>query len=288
MKLIRFGLEGKEQPGVCIDNVYYDVSAFVHDYDEAFFANDGLNKLASILQLRKSELPVVAAGTRLGSPVARPSKIICIGLNYADHAKETNATPPAEPVIFMKATTALCGPFDTVTIPRDSVKTDWEVELAVVIGTKASYVEEADAMHYVAGYCLHNDISEREFQLERGGTWDKGKGCDTFAPMGPWLVTEDEVADVHNLNLWLKVNGKQMQNGTTANLIFNIPHLISYVSRFMTLLPGDIISTGTPAGVGLGFNPPVYLKDGDIMELGIDGLGSSKQQCVAYAKPLNS
>jgi 2-keto-4-pentenoate hydratase/2-oxohepta-3-ene-1,7-dioic acid hydratase in catechol pathway len=287
MKLIRFGLEGKEQPGVCIDNVYYDVSAFVHDYDEAFFANNGLNKLASILQLRKSELPVVSAGTRLGSPVARPSKIICIGLNYADHAKETNATPPAEPVIFMKATTALCGPFDNVTIPRDSVKTDWEVELAVVIGTKASYVEEAEAMHYVAGYCLHNDISERAFQLERGGTWDKGKGCDTFAPMGPWLVTEDEVADVHNLKLWLKVNDQQMQNGTTANLIFNIPHLISYVSRFMTLLPGDIISTGTPAGVGLGFNPPIYLKAGDIMELGIDGLGTSKQQCVAYAKLLN-
>ena len=287
MKLIRFGLEGKEQPGICIDTVNYDVSAFVHDYDEAFFENDGLNKLASILQLRKNELPVVAAGTRLGSPVARPSKIICIGLNYADHAKETNATPPAEPVIFMKASTALCGPFDNVTIPRDSVKTDWEVELAVVIGTKASYVEEADAMQYVAGYCLHNDISEREFQLERGGTWDKGKGCDTFAPMGPWLVTEDEVADVHNLKLWLKVNGKQMQNGTTANLIFNIPHLISYVSRFMTLLPGDVISTGTPAGVGLGFNPPIYLKDGDIMELGIDGLGSSKQQCVAFTKPLN-
>jgi 2-keto-4-pentenoate hydratase/2-oxohepta-3-ene-1,7-dioic acid hydratase in catechol pathway len=284
MKLIRFGLEGKEKPGVCIDNINYDVSGFVHDYDETFFANDGLSGLTSTVQLRKSELPLVAEGTRLGSPVARPSKIICIGLNYADHAKETNATPPTEPVIFMKATTALCGPFDNVTIPKDSVKTDWEVELAVVIGTKASYVEEAEAMNYVAGYCLHNDISERAFQLERGGTWDKGKGCDTFAPMGPWLVTKDEVADVHNLKLWLKVNDKMMQNGTTSNLIFNIPHLISYVSKFMTLLPGDIISSGTPAGVGLGFNPPIYLNDGDIMELGIDGLGTSKQQCVAYSK----
>ncbi|MEI8059144.1 MAG: fumarylacetoacetate hydrolase family protein, partial [Ferruginibacter sp.] len=212
------------------------------------------------------------------------SKIICIGLNYADHAKETNATPPTEPVIFMKATTALCGPFDTVTIPKDSIKTDWEVELAVVISTRASYVSEAEAMNYVAGYCLHNDISERAFQLERGGTWDKGKGCDTFAPIGPWLVTKDEVPDVHQLNLWLKVNDKIMQQGTTSNLIFNIPFLISYVSRFMTLLPGDIISTGTPAGVGLGFNPPIYLKEGDVMELGIDGLGTSKQLCVAFSK----
>ena len=183
----------------------------------------------------------------------------------------------------MKATTALCGPFDDVVIPKDSVKTDWEVELAVVISSKASYVDEANAMQYVAGYCLHNDVSEREFQLEKGGTWDKGKGCDTFAPIGPWMVTKDEVADVHDLKLWLKVNDKMMQNGTTANLIFNIPFLVAYVSRFMTLLPGDIISTGTPAGVGLGFNPPVYLKPGDIMELGIDGLGTSMQKCVAYS-----
>ncbi len=285
MKLIRFGLEGKEKPGVCINNSNYDVSGFINDYDEAFFANGGLPHLAWMLEQHKEMLPAVPAGARLGAPVARPSKIICIGLNYADHAKETNATPPAEPVIFMKATTALCGPFDTVTIPKDSVKTDWEVELAVVTSQKASYVEEAEAMDYVAGYCLHNDISEREFQLEKGGTWDKGKGCDSFAPIGPWLVTKDEVPDVHKLNLWLKVNGQLMQNGTTSNLIFNIPFLISYVSRFMTLLPGDIISTGTPAGVGLGFNPPVYLKPGDIMELGIDGLGTSKQECIAYAKP---
>jgi len=215
--------------------------------------------------------------------MSRPSKIICIGLNYIDHANETGAALPTEPVIFMKATTALCGPFDEVIIPKDSVKTDWEVELAIVIGRKASYVEQTDAMEYIAGYCLHNDISEREFQLERNGTWDKGKGCDTFAPLGPWLVTKDEVADPHKLKLWLSVNGKMMQNGTTANLVFNIPFLVSYVSRFMTLLPGDIISTGTPAGVGLGFKPAIYLKPGDLMELGIDGLGESKQKCVAYA-----
>ena len=282
MKLIRFGSEGKEKPGVCINYINYDVSGFINDYDEAFFANGGLPHLAWMVEQHKNMLPKVAEGTRLGSPVARPSKIICIGLNYADHAKETNATPPTEPVIFMKATTALCGPFDDVVIPKDSVKTDWEVELAVVISSRSSYVDEADAMQYVAGYCLHNDVSEREFQLEKGGTWDKGKGCDTFAPMGPWMVTKDEVADVHNLKLWLKVNDKMMQNGTTANLIFNIPFLVSYVSRFMTLLPGDIISTGTPAGVGLGFNPPVYLREGDIMELGIEGLGTSQQKCVAY------
>lgn len=282
MKLIRFGEIGKEKPGVCIDDVLYDVSGFIKDYDEAFFANGGIPHLNYMVDLHKTMLPKVTPDTRLGSPIARPSKIICIGLNYADHAKETNATPPAEPVIFMKATTAIVGPFDEVVIPKNSVKTDWEVELAVVISSKASYVTEENAMEHVAGYCLHNDISEREFQLEKGGTWDKGKGCDTFAPLGPWMVTKDEVADVHNLKLWLKVNGKQMQNGTTANLIFNIPFLISYVSRFMTLLPGDIISTGTPAGVGLGFNPPVYLNPGDVMELGIDGLGTSKQTCVAY------
>lgn len=283
MKLIRFGEIKKEKPGVCIDGINYDVSGFIKDYDEAFFANGGLPHLAWMVYQNKTILPKVDEGTRLGSPVARPSKIICIGLNYADHAKETNATPPPEPVIFMKATSAICGPFDNVVIPKNSVKTDWEVELAVIIEKTASYVEEANALEYVAGYCLHNDISEREFQLERSGTWDKGKGCDTFAPLGPWMVTKDELADISDLKLWLKVNGKSMQNGTTANLIFNVPFLVSYVSRFMTLLPGDIISTGTPAGVGLGFNPPMYLKAGDVMELGIDGLGMSTQKCVAYA-----
>ncbi len=281
MKLFRFGNPGFERPGVHKDGKNLDVSAFIHDYDEFFFDTGGMEKLQVILHTE--ELPEIDPEARIGCPVYRPSKIICIGLNYADHARETNATPPAEPVIFMKATTALNGPFDDVVIPRNSVKTDWEVELAVVIGQRASYVKEEDAHKYIAGYCLHNDISEREFQLERGGTWDKGKGCDTFAPIGPWLVTPDEIADVNNLKLWLQVNGKMMQQGNTSNLIFNIPHLIAYCSQFMTLLPGDIISTGTPAGVGLGFNPPVYLKPGDVMELGIDGLGSSKQKCVAYA-----
>jgi 2-keto-4-pentenoate hydratase/2-oxohepta-3-ene-1,7-dioic acid hydratase in catechol pathway len=229
-----------------------------------------------------SNLPEAGPHIKLESPVARPSKIICIGLNYADHAKETGATPPPEPVIFMKATTALCGPFDDIVIPKNSKKTDWEVELAVVIGKKASYVEEASAMDYVAGYCLHNDVSEREFQIERSGTWDKGKGCDTFAPMGPWLVTKDEIADTNNLRLWLTVNGKKMQDGTTANLIFKIPFLIAYTSQFMTLLPGDIISTGTPAGVAMGMSPQPYLQAGDVVELGIDGLGTARQVLKAY------
>lgn len=284
MKLIRFGDPGKEKPGICIDGNNYDVSGFIKDYDESFFANGGLPHLAWMTDQNRSLLPKVDSHARIGSPVARPSKLICIGLNYIEHAKESKAEPPKEPVIFMKATTAICGPFDDVIIPRDSIKTDWEVELAIVIGKKASYIEEHDAMSYVAGYCLHNDISEREFQLERGGTWDKGKGCDTFAPLGPWLVTADEIKDVNSLKLWLKVNDKMMQNGTTANLIFKVPFLVSYVSRFMTLLPGDVISTGTPAGVGLGFNPPVYLKPGDTMELGVDGLGESRQKCIAYAR----
>jgi len=283
MKLIRFGEINKEKPGICIDGSYYDVSGFISDYDELFFGNGGIPHLEWMIKEHNTMLAPLPQGIRLGSPVARPSKLICIGLNYADHAKETKAIPPTEPVIFMKATSAIVGPYDDVVIPRESVKTDWEVELAVVIERKASYVEEANAMEYVAGYCLHNDVSEREFQLEKGGTWDKGKGCDTFAPLGPYMVTKDEVPDVNNLNLWLTVNGKKMQDGTTANLIFNIPFLVSYVSWFMTLLPGDIISTGTPAGVGLGFNPPIYLKAGDSMELGIDGLGTSKQTCVAYA-----
>jgi 2-keto-4-pentenoate hydratase/2-oxohepta-3-ene-1,7-dioic acid hydratase in catechol pathway len=282
MKLIRFGALGKEKPGIYMNDAYYDASLFSEDYNEQFFETDGLKRLEKFVSENKNSLQKLPADIRIGSPIARPSKIICIGLNYADHAKETGATPPPEPVIFMKSTTALCGPFDDVVIPKNSKKTDWEVELAIVMGKKASYVEEADAMDYLFGYSLHNDISEREFQLERNGTWDKGKGCDTFAPIGPWLVTKDEIADPDNLNLWLTVNGKKVQNGTTANLIFKIPFLISYVSQFMTLLPGDVISTGTPAGVGLGMNPQVFLKDGDLMELGIDHLGTSKQKCVDY------
>ncbi|HRG81442.1 MAG TPA: fumarylacetoacetate hydrolase family protein [Chitinophagaceae bacterium] len=284
MKLIRFGEAGKEKPGVHINGVDYDVSGFIQDYNAPFFENGGLPHLGWMLDQHKEMLRKIPEGSRIGCPVASPSKIVCIGLNYADHAKETGATLPAEPVVFMKATSSITGPYDPIIIPRDSEKTDWEVELAVVIGKKASYVAEADAMDHVAGYVLHNDVSERAFQLEMGGTWDKGKGCDSFAPLGPWLVTKDDIADVNQLRLWLTVNGKKMQDGTTANLIFNIPFLISYVSRFMTLLPGDIISTGTPAGVGLGFNPPVYLKAGDVVELGIDGLGTSKQTCVEWKR----
>ena len=283
MKLIRYGTIDHEKTGIVLNDKYYDTSAFGEDYTEAFFANYGLTRLQAWVDAHKASLTELPAGVRLGSPIARPSKIVCVGLNYADHAKETGAALPAEPVLFMKSTTALAGPFDDIMIPQNSVKTDWEVELAVVIGKKASYVSEADAPAYIAGYVLHNDVSEREFQLERGGTWDKGKGCDTFAPMGPFLATADELGDIDNLRLWLSVNGKVMQDGTTANLIFKVPHLVSYISRFMTLLPGDVISTGTPAGVGLGFSPPVYLKEGDVVELGIDGLGTSKQTLIAYA-----
>ncbi|HEY0677645.1 MAG TPA: fumarylacetoacetate hydrolase family protein [Chitinophagaceae bacterium] len=284
MKLIRFRQNGSVKPGVFKDEKYYDVSSFVRDYDENFFASNGVEKLHSAFQSGKQEFPVVKSDVSLDCPVARPSKIVCIGLNYSDHAKETMATVPSEPVIFLKSTTAICGPFDDIIIPRDSVKTDWEVELAVVVGKKASYVEEHEAMDYVAGYCVHNDISEREFQLERGGTWDKGKGCDTFAPLGPYLVTKDEISNVDDLRMWLTVNGKVFQNSTTANLIFKIPLLVSYTSRFMTLLPGDIISTGTPAGVGLGQTPNIYLKPGDIVELSIDGLGTARQTVKAYEK----
>lgn len=284
MKLIRYGQAGKEKTGVIIDGIKYDTSALGGDYNEAFFEDNGLARLEQFVKANKGSLIAIDDSERLGSPVARPSKIVCIGLNYADHAHETKAQIPSEPVIFMKSSTAMVGPNDAIIIPKGSVKTDWEVELAVVIGKKASYVEEAEANDYIAGYVLHNDVSERAFQLERNGTWDKGKGCDTFAPVGPFLATADEIGDVDNLKLWLKVNGQLMQNGTTANLIFKIPFLVSYVSQFMTLLPGDIISTGTPAGVGMGFNPQVYLKPGDVVELGIDGLGTSSQTLKAYAQ----
>jgi 2,4-diketo-3-deoxy-L-fuconate hydrolase len=284
MLLIRHGAPDQEKTGIVLDGRNYDTSAFGEDYNEQFFATGGLDRLKAFVEKNKKELKPLPANTRLGSPIGRPSKIVCIGLNYIDHAKETNATPPPEPVIFMKSTTALVGPNDAIVIPRDSKKTDWEVELALVIGKKASYVEERDALNYVAGYCLHNDVSEREFQIERSGTLDKGKGCDTFAPLGPWLATPDEIADVHNLRLWLTVNGKKMQDGTTANLIFNIPFLIAYTSRFMTLLPGDVISTGTPAGVGLGMKPNVYLQPGDVVELGIDNLGQARQNVKAYGQ----
>jgi 2,4-diketo-3-deoxy-L-fuconate hydrolase len=284
MKLIRFGKSGQEKPGVELpDGKRIDTSAFGEDYTEQFLTNDGIARLAAWLKTNQSTCPAVDPSERLGAPLTRPSKIVCIGLNYIDHAKESNMAVPTEPVVFFKSTTAMCGPNDQLVIPKNSTKTDWEVELAVVIGKKASYVEEKDAFDYVAGYMLHNDYSERAFQLERNGQWVKGKSCDTFAPLGPWMVTPDEIADIHNVRLWLSVNGKMMQDGNSSNLIYKIPFLISYLSQFMTLLPGDIISTGTPAGVGLGQKPePVYLKPGDIVELGIDGLGSSKQVAVAY------
>ena len=281
MKLIRFGEPGSEKPGVIINDAWYDVSEHLTDYDEKFFEKDGLLKLKTIVA--EKTLKEVSRDIRLGSPVARPSKIICIGLNYSDHATESKMQLPPEPVIFFKATTAIVGPNDDLIIPKNSKKTDWEVELAVVVGKKASYVDEVVALNYVAGYLLHNDYSEREFQLERAGQWVKGKSCDTFAPLGPYLATPDEIPDVNDLRLWLTVNGTMMQDGNTKNLVFKIPHLVSYLSQFMTLLPGDIISTGTPAGVGLGQKPePVYIKPGDVIELGIHGLGSSRQKAVAY------
>jgi len=283
MKLIRFGAEGKEKPGVIINDKWYDVSHLVADYNEAFFAGDAINELKNATE--KGGLKEVDQNTRLGAAIARPSKLICVGLNYKDHAHETGAAIPAEPILFFKATSAIVGPNDHLIIPKNSKKTDWEVELAVVIGKKASYVTQDEALSHVAGYVLHNDYSEREFQLERNGQWVKGKSCDTFAPLGPFVATPDEIEDVHNLKLWLTVNGKKVQDGSTANLIFNIPFLVSYISQFMTLLPGDVITTGTPAGVGLGMKPePWYLKEGDVVELGIDNLGSGKQHVTAYKK----
>ena len=283
MKLIRFGKPENEKPGVQLpDGQKIDVSAFCSDYDETFFGTDGINSLQEWLTKHQDECPKISDAARLGSPLVRPSKIVCVGLNYAKHAQESGMEVPSEPVLFFKASSAVIGPFDDVVLPKNSKKSDWEVELAVVIGAKASYVSESNAMDHVAGYVLHNDISEREFQLERLGQWVKGKSCDTFAPLGPFIATADEISDPHNLNLWLKLNGTTMQDSSTSDLIFGIPKLVSYISEFMTLLPGDIISTGTPFGVGLGLNPQMYLKAGDEMELGIDGLGISKQKVISY------
>lgn len=283
MKLFRFGESTNEKTGVILsDSKKIDVSAFGEDYNENFFATNGIERLSTWLSTNADSCPVVADDVRLASCVARPSKIICIGLNYAKHALESSMPKPTEPVVFFKSTTALCGPNDDVIIPKNSVKTDWEVELAFVIGKKASYIEKEDAMSYIAGYCLHNDYSEREFQLERGGQWVKGKSCDTFAPLGPFLATIDEVGDPQKLDLWLKLNGELLQDSNTDDMIFDIPVIVSYLSQFMTLLPGDVISTGTPAGVGLGFKPPRYLKAGDVVELGIEKLGTQKQTAVAY------
>lgn len=283
MKLIRFGKKGDEKPGVILsDGSRRDVSAFVNDFNESFFQNNGINKLQNWLTIDGSNSPVVSNDVRLGPPVAKPSKIICVGLNYTKHAKESGMTIPTEPVLFFKAPSALSGPNDDIIIPMNSKKTDWEVEIAIVIGKKAKYVEEKDAMNYIAGYVLHNDVSEREFQLEGSGQWVKGKSADSFAPIGPFLATKDEIPDPGNLDLWLKVNGKTMQSSDTSDLIFKIPFLVSYISKYMSLLPGDIISTGTPSGVGLGLKPSKYLKPGDIVELSVEGLGIAKQNVVAW------
>jgi 2,4-diketo-3-deoxy-L-fuconate hydrolase len=283
MKLIRFGEPGRETPGLLMkDETRLDVSPFVRDYDEAFFADDGLSRLKQWLKENASSAPRVARSVRLGSPISRPSKIVCIGLNFRDHARESNMEIPEEPVIFFKATSSLVGPNDDLVMPKNARKVDWEVELAIVIGKKGSYIGREEALEHVAGYALHNDYSERVFQLERGGQWVKGKSADTFAPLGPFLATRDEIPDTGHLGMWLKVNGVFRQRSSTSEMIFDVPTLISYISQFMTLLPGDIISTGTPAGVGLGMKPPQYLKAGDVVELGIDQLGESRQSVVAW------
>ncbi len=285
MKLIRFGPAGAERPGILLDEGRrIDVSAFGADYDEAFFAGGGVNALRAWLARHEASAPRVPDDVRLGPPIRRPSKIVCIGVNFRDHAAESGADVPREPVIFFKSTTSLAGPNDCVMIPRGGTKLDWEVELAVVVGRTARYVAREEAIEFVAGYALHNDYSERSFQLERGGQWVKGKSADTFAPLGPFLATRDELADTRALDMWLEVNGQMRQRSTTANMIFDVPTLVSYVSDFMTLLPGDVISTGTPAGVALGMRPaPVYLKPGDEVALGIDGLGCARQRVIGYA-----
>lgn len=283
MKLIRFGEIGREKPGVLLeDGTRLDASGFGADYDEEFFATDGLTKLRNWLARQGASALRVRRTVRLGAPICRPSKIVCIGLNFRDHAEESGMEIPKEPVIFFKATSALVGPNDPLVIPKNATKVDWEVELAIVVEKKASYVSREDAMDYIAGFVLHNDYSERSFQLERGGQWVKGKSADSFAPLGPFLATKDEIEDFNQLGMWLKVNGEFRQRGSTSKMIFDVPALVAYVSEFMTLLPGDVISTGTPPGVGLGMKPPQYLKPGDVVELGIEGLGESRQQVVEY------
>jgi len=280
MKLVRYGAAGEERPGL-IDAAgdLRDLSAHVDDIAGAVLLPDGLTRLAAI---DPTSLPLVDGAPRFGACVGRVGKFLCIGLNYSDHAAETGATVPPEPILFTKQTSAIIGPNDEVRIPRGSTKTDWEVELGIVIGATAKYVEEADAEAHIAGYCLINDVSEREYQLERHGTWDKGKGCDTFGPIGPWLVTRDEIADPGDLPMWLEVNGHRYQDGTTARMVYKPAFLVSYLSQFMTLHPGDVIATGTPPGVGMGQKPnPIYLKEGDVIELGIAGLGTQRQQVGA-------
>ena len=281
MKLMRVGAKGAEKPAIlATDGTIRDLTGIVGDIDGAALTPEGLARIAAVDPM---SLPQIDAGQRVGPCVGQVGKFIAIGLNYADHAAETNSPIPKEPIIFMKATSCIVGPFDDVTIPRGSEKSDWEVELGVVIGKEARYVDEADAMDHVAGYCVVNDLSERAYQIERGGTWDKGKGCDTFGPIGPWMVTRDEIADPQNLSMWLDVDGHRYQNGSTRTMIFGVAHLVSYISQFMSLQPGDIITTGTPPGVGMGQKPQVYLKAGQTMRLGIEGLGEQSQTTFAYA-----
>lgn len=281
MKLLRYGPPGQERPGM-LDSAgqIRDLSGVVDDIAGQTLTPEGL---AALRALDPATLPVVPADVRIGPCVGRIGKFICIGLNYADHAAESGLPIPSEPVIFMKPTSAVVGPYDTVLIPRGSVKTDWEVELGVVIGKRGKYIDEADALSHVAGYCVVNDVSEREFQIERGGTWDKGKCCDTFGPIGPWLVTADEVPDPQNLAMWLEVDGRRYQNGSTRTMIFSVAKIVSYLSQFMSLHPGDVITTGTPPGVGMGQKPPVYLRPGQTMRLGIEGLGEQCQKVAADA-----
>jgi 2,4-diketo-3-deoxy-L-fuconate hydrolase len=280
MKLCRYGERGAEKPGLIDgDGALRDLSGVIDDISASVLGRDGLRRLMAI---DPSTLPRVDGTPRFGAPVAHVGKMLCVGMNYADHAAETNAPVPEQPVLFMKATTAIGGANDTVVIPRGSVKTDWEVELGVIIGEVTRYVDVNQALDHVAGYAVINDLSEREFQLEHGGQWVKGKSCDTFGPIGPWLVTKDEIADPQKLALWLEVNGHRYQNGNTRTMVFGVAQLVSYISRYMTLMPGDVISTGTPAGVGLGLHPPTYLKPGDVIELGIEGLGRQRQDVLAH------
>jgi len=282
MKLVRYGNPGKEKPGLIDANgKLRDLSGVIKDIGPDQLSDAALAKLA---KLKADKLPLVKGSPRYGSPITGTRKFIAIGLNYADHAAESGLPIPAEPVVFMKATSCIQGPNDPIMLPKNSVKTDWEVELGVIIGKQARYVSQKEALNHVAGYCTINDVSEREFQIERGGTWDKGKGCDTFGPLGPWLVTRDEVPNPQKLSMWLEVNGKRVQNGSTKTMIFSVAKIISYVSQFMTLEPGDVITTGTPPGVGLGMKPPVFLKKGDTMSLGIEGLGEQHQTVVAFKK----
>ncbi|WP_341837325.1 fumarylacetoacetate hydrolase family protein [Chitinophaga pollutisoli] len=281
MKLIRFGNPGNEKPGILLNGERKDLSHVFRDWDSAFFRNDGLGKLRSFLETNGAQLPAVEDGARWASCVARPGKVLCIGLNYSDHAKESNMAIPAEPILFQKGSNTVVGPYDPILIPRNSKKTDWEVELGVVLAKDARYLSTVkEAESYIAGYCISHDVSEREFQLERGGQWTKGKSCDNFNPLGPYLLTKDEVFNIHNLSMSLNVNGKRMQTGNTNAMIFDCYHLIQYLSQFMTLEAGDLINTGTPPGVGLGMNPQQFLREGDIVEVSIDELGEQKQVCI--------